>query len=41
MMLLQSCQFYNVARNEFELDDMGYGCDDMKECGLDSVIKDN
>jgi len=38
MMLLQSCQFYNVARNEFELDDMGYGRDDMKECGLDSNI---
>ena len=37
MVLLQTCQFYNISQNEFEIEDMSYGFDDFQQCGLDKV----
>lgn len=38
MVLLQTCQFYNISQNEFEIEDMSYGFDDFQQCGLDKNI---
>ena len=37
MLLLQSCQFYNISKNQFMIEDMNYGLDDFLQCGLDKV----
>ena len=39
MLLLQSCQFYNIAKNQFVIEDMSYGIDDFLQCGLEKVRK--